>query len=97
MIVAQWMKHFGLSRAPFSKELADDELWIPSSREGVVASIVEACREHGHVLLTGAPAVGKTCVLRAVRRRLPGNEFAFPIVTTRPSVAETFIVGSALR
>jgi len=75
MITAQWMKHFGLSRSPFSKELADDELWIPSSREGVVASIVEACHEHGHVLLTGAPGVGKTCVLRAVRSRLPDDGF----------------------
>ncbi len=71
----QWLRTYGLSRPPFSKELGDDELWVPSSRERVVDAIVEACRERGHVLLTGEPGVGKTCVLRAVRRRLPEAGF----------------------
>ena len=75
MSAPQWLRAFGLSRPPFSKELRDDELWVPSSRERVVDAIVEACRERGHVLLTGEPGVGKTCVLRAVRRRLPEAGF----------------------
>ena len=75
MSVPQWLRAFGLDRPPFSKELGADELWVPSSRERVVEAIVEACRERGHVLLTGEPGVGKTCVLRAVRRRLPEAGF----------------------
>ena len=75
MSAPQWLRAFDLHRPPFSKELGDDELWVPSSRERVVDAIVEACQERGHVLLTGEPGVGKTCVLRAVRRRLPDAGF----------------------
>ena len=75
MSAPQWLRAFGFHRPPFSKELVDDELWVPSSRERVVDAIVEACQERGHVLLTGEPGVGKTCVLRAVRRRLPEAGF----------------------
>lgn len=71
----QWIRAFGFDRAPFSKELGDHELWVPSSRERVVEAIVDACHERGHVLLTGEPGVGKTCVLRAVRQRLPEAGF----------------------
>lgn len=72
---AQWLRTFGLARPPFSKELGDAELWVPSSRERVVEAIVEACHDRGHVLLTGEPGVGKTCILRAVRHRLPAAGF----------------------
>jgi len=36
---------------------------------------VEALDERQHVLLTGEPGVGKTCTLRALRRRLPEAGF----------------------
>jgi type II secretory pathway predicted ATPase ExeA len=62
---------FGLKEAPFSKEIADTDLWLPSSKAGVVDEICEAVSERASVLLTGDPGVGKTCVLRAVRKRLP--------------------------
>jgi general secretion pathway protein A len=71
----KWLMHFGLSQAPFSKELVDTELWVPSSRQAIVDDLVDAVSERGHVLLTGEPGVGKTCVLRAVRRRLPESGF----------------------
>ncbi|MEM1032021.1 MAG: ATP-binding protein [Myxococcota bacterium] len=71
----QWLRAFGFACAPFSKELSDHELWVPASRERVVEAIVDACQERGHVLLTGEPGVGKTCVLRAVRHRLPEAGF----------------------
>ncbi len=71
----QWLRAFGFDAPPFSKELDDDALWVPASRERVVDAIVEACQERGHVLLTGEPGVGKTCVLRAVRSRLPEAGF----------------------
>lgn len=62
---------FGLKAAPFSKEIADADLWLPSSKTNVVQNLCEALAEKASVLLTGEPGVGKTCVLRALRRRLP--------------------------
>ena len=71
----KWLSYFGLSRPPFSKELADQELWVPASRQRLVEQLVEATQERGHALLTGEPGVGKTCVLRALRHRLPDAGF----------------------
>jgi len=71
----KWLSHFGLAEPPFSKEINDGDLWVPSSRELLVDEIVDACTERGHVLFTGEPGVGKTCVLRAIRQRLPEAGF----------------------
>jgi type II secretory pathway predicted ATPase ExeA len=71
----KWLQHYGLNAAPFSKEIPDGELWVPSSRKRLVDDLVEACHERGHILLTGEPGVGKTCVLRALRHRLPSDGF----------------------
>lgn len=38
-------------------------------------ALVDAVHERHHVLLVGEPGVGKTCVLRAVRQRLPEAGF----------------------
>jgi general secretion pathway protein A len=62
---------FGLKEAPFTKEIADSDLWLPTSKAGLVAELCDAVSERASVLLTGDPGVGKTCVLRAVRKRLP--------------------------
>ena len=75
MSAPRWLTHFGLARPPFSKVVADEELWVPSSREKIVDRLVEGCEERGHVLLTGEPGIGKTCVLRALRHRLPEAGF----------------------
>jgi general secretion pathway protein A len=72
---ARWLGHFGLDHAPFSKEIDTPELWVPASRQVIVDDLVEACEQRGHVLLTGEPGVGKTCVLRALRQRLPDAGF----------------------
>jgi len=74
-MTARWLTHFGLSAPPFAKAIADDELWVPSSREAIIDRLVEGCEERGHVLLTGEPGIGKTCVLRALRKRLPDAGF----------------------
>ena len=74
-MTARWLTHFGLSAAPFAKAVADDDLWVPSSRQSIIDQLVEGCEERGHVLLTGEPGIGKTCVLRALRRRLPDAGF----------------------
>jgi type II secretory pathway predicted ATPase ExeA len=69
----RWLAHFGLNALPFGKDVGDDELWVPASRAPLIDELVDACHSRGHVLLTGEPGVGKTCVLRALRHRLGDN------------------------
>lgn len=73
--MSRWLAHWGLGEAPFTKEIGDADLWVPASRKGAVERLVEACRERGHAVLVGEPGVGKTCVLRALRHRLPQDGF----------------------
>lgn len=72
---AKWLAYLGLSQPPFGKEVGEPDLWVPQSRLLVVDRLVDACQEHGHVLMTGEPGVGKTCILRAMRYRLPDAGF----------------------
>ena len=66
---------FGLRAAPFTKEIGDNDLWLPESKVALVADIEDALAERQSVLLLGEPGVGKTCVLRALRRKLPQAGF----------------------
>lgn len=66
---------FGLRTPPFSKEVGDDDLWLPSSKVQLVDDLVEALEARESVVLTGEPGVGKTCVLRALRKRLAPEVF----------------------
>ena len=75
MSAPRWISHFGLKMVPFAKDILDHDLWVPSSRKSVVDELAEACHGRGHVSLTGEPGVGKTCVLRAARQRLPDSGF----------------------
>jgi type II secretory pathway predicted ATPase ExeA len=70
-----YLTAFGLREAPFSKEISDADLWLPPSKESLVADLVAALAERASVLLVGEPGVGKTCVLRALRHRLPHHGF----------------------
>jgi general secretion pathway protein A len=70
-MTAAYLTTFGLKEAPFSKELGDDDLWLPPSKQGIVETLIEALDERASVLLVGDPGVGKTCVLRALRQRIP--------------------------
>jgi type II secretory pathway predicted ATPase ExeA len=65
-----YLAHFALSEAPFSKEIGDADLWLPSSKTAVVEELVEALAQRASVSIVGEPGVGKTCVLRALRHRL---------------------------
>ena len=68
-------RFFQFTVVPFSKEVADQELWLPPSKQGLVDDLCEAVRERSQVLLYGEPGVGKTCVLRAARHRLSQEGF----------------------
>lgn len=69
------IKHFGLTSGPFTKEIGDNELWLPTSKRGVVDEILEALQSRESVALFGDPGVGKNCLLRAVRHSLPPKDF----------------------
>lgn len=73
--MSRWLAHWGLTEAPFTKEIGDADLWVPASRKPSVERLVDTCRERGHAVLVGEPGVGKTCVLRALRHRLPESGF----------------------
>jgi general secretion pathway protein A len=70
-----YVAHFGLRQPPFTKEVADPDLWIPSSKKAVLDALLEALDAHESVVLCGEPGVGKTCVLRALRHKLPQAGF----------------------
>jgi general secretion pathway protein A len=74
-MIPAYLSHFSLDQMPFSKEIADADLWLPPSKESVVNELQEAVDEHASVILTGEPGAGKTCVLRALRHRLPQAGF----------------------
>jgi len=71
----QTLKAFDLAADPFTKEIADADLWLPSSKKEVVETIVEALVARQHLLIIGEPGAGKTAVLRAVRHALPQTRF----------------------
>ena len=70
-----YLDHFSLKEAPFSKEIDDKDLWLPSSKQAVVDELIESLEERSSVLLVSEPGTGKTCVLRALRHRLPREGF----------------------
>lgn len=70
-----WLRSLGFSSPPFAKNIEDKDLWLPSSRKAVVDELVEAIHDRQHALVVGDPGVGKTCTLRALRRRLPSTGF----------------------
>jgi type II secretory pathway predicted ATPase ExeA len=69
------LTHFGLREPPFSKEVPDIDLWLPSSKQTVVDELCDAVESRASAILVGDPGVGKTCVLRALRKRLPDAGF----------------------
>src|SRR5690606_2822560 len=73
--MSAYLRHFELTEAPFSKEIADDDLWMPPSKTDLVEELEEATSERASVMLVGEPGVGKTSVLRALRARLSTSNF----------------------
>ncbi len=60
---------------PFEKSIPDSDLWLPPSKDELVEDFCSALHNRHWALLTGDPGVGKTCVLRAVRRKLGSEGF----------------------
>ncbi len=69
------LRHFGFKTTPFSKEISDQNLWLPPSKAVLVDDLCQALTAKESVLLVGDPGVGKTCVLRALRHRLGQGGF----------------------
>ena len=70
-----FLRFFALDASPFSKEIADSDLWLPPSKQALLDELVVAVQERTQVMLVGEPGAGKTCVLRALRHRLPAAGF----------------------
>lgn len=70
-----YLRVFELDRHPFSKELADTELWLPMSKQTLVDDMLEALADRASITLVGEPGVGKTSILRALRHRLASGPF----------------------
>lgn len=66
---------FGVREPPFFKEIPDNDLWLPPSKQTLVNELCEAVHERSQILLVGEPGAGKTCVLRALRHTLPQAGF----------------------
>jgi len=73
--LAPYLSFFGFRSAPFSKDVRDPDLWVPPSKQDTVDGICEAIEQHECVGVAGDPGLGKTCVLRAVRHRLPPADY----------------------
>jgi general secretion pathway protein A len=69
------ISHFRLKEEPFSKEIGDAQLWLPPTKAPLVDDLESAVRARSSALLVGEPGVGKTCLLRALRRRLEHADF----------------------
>jgi type II secretory pathway predicted ATPase ExeA len=69
--MSSYLAAFGLKESPFTKEVPDADLWLPTSKQAAVDALLDALGERASVVLTGEPGVGKTCVLRALRHRIP--------------------------
>jgi len=71
------LSHFDLRAVPFSKEIDDQDLWLPEAKTQLVDDVQEALEQRQSVLMLGDSGVGKTCVTRALRHRLLQSGFRF--------------------
>lgn len=65
-----YLKHFGLTRFPFDKELATDELFASSQMRELSTRLGHLIEMNGIGLVTGDPGSGKSCAARAMVARL---------------------------
>lgn len=65
-----YLKHFALTRFPFDKELAADELFVSSAMRELSTRLSHLIEMNGIGLVTGDPGSGKSCAARAMAARL---------------------------
>ncbi len=66
-----WHEHFALHAAPFTKDVADTDLWLTPHKQQAVDDLADAIEDRvTGALIVGDAGVGKSCVLRALRHRL---------------------------
>jgi general secretion pathway protein A len=75
MSLASYLAFFNFTVEPFNKEVEDSNLWLPPSKTEVVEGLCEAAAERQCAIVAGDSGFGKTCVLRAVRHRLPPTQY----------------------
>ena len=68
---AAYLTHFDLRQAPILEGDLRRGPVVAAVQQALVEELVEALDERASVTLTGEPGVGKTCVLRALRHKLP--------------------------
>jgi type II secretory pathway predicted ATPase ExeA len=84
-------KHFGLSRLPFNKEIAPDDLYLSSGLRELDARLRYLWELHGLGLLTGEPGSGKTTATRkAVSALHPGLHRAFYVSLSTGNVMDLY-------
>lgn len=66
---------FGFNFEPFSKEIADHELWLPPSKKAIVEELVEAIEARESVVLTGEPGAEKPACSALFATRCPPIAF----------------------
>lgn len=74
-MIDQTQEFFQLRRRPFDKDLPDEALWLDPDRIDAIDRLVDAVRARQHALVLGEPGVGKNCVLRGLRARLPSVHY----------------------
>jgi type II secretory pathway predicted ATPase ExeA len=82
-----YLKHFGLTRFPFDKDLATDELFSSAHMRELTSRLGLLIDMNGIGLVTGDPGSGKSCAARAMAARLhPGlhKVFYVPHATGNP-------------
>lgn len=66
---------FGLHSPPFSKDINDADLWMPDNRKATIDRLETALESKACGFITGESGSGKTCTLRALRKRMHPNRF----------------------
>jgi len=71
---------FGLTKAPFTKDVPVDELFEHAGTERALRRLKAALEARASAVLTGEPGTGKTFVLRALEEELPAGRFRFTYI-----------------
>jgi len=62
-----YLDALGLKEPPFSKEIADADLWLPTSKQAIADGLIDAINERASVVVVGEPGSARRAILRAAR------------------------------